>query len=166
MGNGSDILIGVDPIIGAHSSFIIPEGLRSYLEDLDICTLSQARNILPDSQSYWYTADELGIDGVWKEAWDSYTAGLDFCGIHLTTQADTLVWDYNKIEGSISTKHAYDCIVKSYSPPLGHRTNTLLWNNALPRKIGCFIWLVFRNKILTWDNLQKRGWSGPGICVL
>ena len=96
VGNGSDILIGVDPIIGAHSTFTLPEELRSYLEDLDICTLSQARNILPDSQSYWYTADELGIDGVWKEVWDSYIAGLALGGIHLTTQADTLVWDYNK----------------------------------------------------------------------
>ena len=22
------------------------------------------------------------------------------------------------------------------------------------------------NRILTWDNLQKRGWHGPGICIL
>ena len=49
VGNGSDILIGVDSIISAHSSFILPEELRSYLEDLDIRTLSQAGNILPDS---------------------------------------------------------------------------------------------------------------------
>ena len=49
VGNGSDILIGVDSIISAHSSFILPEELRSYPEDLDICTLSQAHNILPDS---------------------------------------------------------------------------------------------------------------------
>ena len=113
VGNGSDILIDVDLIISAHSSFILPEELRSYPEDLDICTLSQAHNILPDSQSYWYTADELGIDGVQKEAWDSYTVGLAMGGIHVTTEVDSLVWDYNKIEGSISAKHAYDCIVKS-----------------------------------------------------
>ena len=28
------------------------------------------------------------------------------------------------------------------------------------------MWLVLRNKILTWDNLQKRGRSSPGICAL
>lgn len=27
-----------------------------------------------------------------------------------------------------------------------------------------FAWLVFHNKNLTWDNLIKRGWIGPGIC--
>ena len=63
VGNGNDIWIGVDPIIGAPSSSTLPEELRSFLEDLDIYTLSQAHNILPDSQNYWYTADELGIVG-------------------------------------------------------------------------------------------------------
>ena len=33
-------------------------------------------------------------------------------------------------------------------------------------KIWCFIWLALVNKILTWDNLQKRGSIGPGICAL
>ena len=63
MGNGKGILISVDPIIGAPSSFIFVEELRSFLKDLDICTLSQAHNILPDSQEYLYIADELGIVG-------------------------------------------------------------------------------------------------------
>ena len=41
-----------------------------------------------------------------------------------------------------------------------------LWSVTLPRKIGCFLWLVLRNKVLTWDNLQKRGKYGPGICSM
>ena len=40
VGNGKDILIGVDPIIGAPSSYILLEELRLFLEDLDIGTLS------------------------------------------------------------------------------------------------------------------------------
>ena len=92
--------------------------------------------------------------------------GLDLCGIRLTTQSDTLLWDFNIQDGSISIELVYDCIVKSFSPSFGNRLHTLLWSSALPSKIGCFIWLVLRNKILTWDNLQKRGRSGPGICAL
>ena len=49
VGNGNDIWIEVDPIIGDPSSSTLPKELRSFLEDLDICTLSQAHNILPDS---------------------------------------------------------------------------------------------------------------------
>ena len=28
------------------------------------------------------------------------------------------------------------------------------------------MWLTLNNKILTWDNLQKRGWKGPNRCAL
>ena len=50
VGNGVDIWIGIDPVIGVSSTHLLPEELRSYLEDLDIKTLSQAHNTLPDSQ--------------------------------------------------------------------------------------------------------------------
>ena len=108
----------------------------------------------------------MGIGVDWKVAWEAYTAGLAQGGIHLTSQADSLVWDFNKKYSSISAKQAYECIVNSYSPLVGNHSDSFLWNSALPHKIGYFTWLVFRNKILTWDNLQKRGQSGPGICVL
>jgi hypothetical protein len=41
-----------------------------------------------------------------------------------------------------------------------------LWKWDCPLKIKLFAWLVVENKILTWKNLQKRGWVGPGICHL
>ena len=166
VGNGIDIWIGVDLIVGNSSPYSLPAELRSFLEDLDIRTLSQAHNILPNSQHYWYTAEDLGIAGDWKDAWDAYTARLAQGGIHLTTQANSLAWDFNKKDGSLTAKLAYDRIVKHYSPQAGNCMDSFIWNRALPRKIGCFTWLVFRNKIPTWDNLQKRGWTGPGICVL
>ena len=29
-----------------------------------------------------------------------------------------------------------------------------------------FLWLVWKDKNLTWRNLQKKGWQGPGMCFL
>ena len=29
-----------------------------------------------------------------------------------------------------------------------------------------FIWLLLEERILTWDNLTKRGLQGPSLCVL
>ena len=110
--------------------------------------------------------EELCIDGAWKDAWDAYTRGLELWGICLSSQSDTLLWEFNKHDGSISAKLVYECIVNSVLPPSGSRLHTFLWSGMMSKKIGCFIWLVFRNKILTWDNLQKRGWYGPGICAL
>ena len=107
-------------MIGISSSFLLLEGLRSYLEDLDIKTLAQAHNTLPDSQQYWYSAEDLYLDGEWNEAWNTYTRNIVLNGIHLMTKFDSLVWEFNKKEGTISADKAYDCIVKSYSPAMGN----------------------------------------------
>ena len=71
-----------------------------------------------------------------------------------------------KKKGTISARDAYDCIVHSCSPPVANHVDSFLWTKALPVKISCFNWLVLRNKILTWKNLQKRGKFGPGMCAL
>ena len=82
--------MGIDPIIGAQSPYYLPLGLKDYLEDLDITTLSQARNILPGSHPYWYTAEDLCIAGEWKTAWDCYTRGLELGRIKLSPLFDAL----------------------------------------------------------------------------
>ena len=33
-------------------------------------------------------------------------------------------------------------------------------------EIVCFIWLLIKGKILTWEQLQHRGFYGPSRCVL
>jgi hypothetical protein len=35
-----------------------------------------------------------------------------------------------------------------------------------PLKTRIFLWITLSNKILTWDDSQKRNWNGPGRCVL
>ena len=41
-----------------------------------------------------------------------------------------------------------------------------VWNpNCIP-KVNCFIWLLMHNKLLTADNLTKRGIEGPSRCAL
>ncbi|OAY75681.1 putative ribonuclease H protein [Ananas comosus] len=41
-----------------------------------------------------------------------------------------------------------------------------LWNLKIPLRVKIFLWLADRNKLLTADNLRKRGWHGPTICNL
>jgi hypothetical protein len=41
-----------------------------------------------------------------------------------------------------------------------------LWEWKLPLKVKVFIWLLLEERILTWDNLTKRGFQGRSICVL
>lgn len=41
-----------------------------------------------------------------------------------------------------------------------------MWKIKIPLRIKIFMWLAARNKVLTAEILQKRGWNGPSICVL
>ena len=91
---------------------------------------------------------------------------MEISGIRLNNQSDSLIWAFNKSDGSVSAKLVYDSIVLTSSPPAGSKLLAFIWNSNLPRKICCFIWLALMNKLLTWDNLQKRGWTGLGICAL
>jgi hypothetical protein len=43
---------------------------------------------------------------------------------------------------------------------------TELWHWQLPLKVKLFTWLMLEQKILTWENLLKRGFVGPSKCVL
>ncbi|KAJ4809797.1 Ribonuclease H-like superfamily protein [Rhynchospora pubera] len=40
-----------------------------------------------------------------------------------------------------------------------------IWLAKVPLKIKLFCWLVLQNRILTQDNLEKRGWHGPNKCL-
>ena len=48
----------------------------------------------------------------------------------------------------------------------GHRSlfNRSIWKNAAPLKVKVFAWLTCHDKILSRDNLQKRGWTGSVSC--
>lgn len=50
--------------------------------------------------------------------------------------------------------------------PTSNWWHNLIWRWNLPTKLRCFIWLCLKDKILTWPNLLKRGFTGPNICIL
>ncbi|CAN1766060.1 hypothetical protein LINPERHAP1_LOCUS9816 [Linum perenne] len=41
-----------------------------------------------------------------------------------------------------------------------------VWVAFVPTKITSFVWQVFYKSISTFENLQKRGFIGPSVCVL
>eukprot|EP00253_Pinus_taeda_P011770 PITA_11770 len=44
--------------------------------------------------------------------------------------------------------------------------STKVWDSLFWPKIKTFLWLLMREKTLTWDNLRKKGFSGPSICPM
>ena len=80
-----------------------------------------------------------------------------------TEGEDILRWGYGT-QGTFSTSEAYQlqtCIDPSPASEIWQK----LWNLKLWPKVTLFLWLVLHSSILTWDNLLKRGFTGPSICI-
>ena len=167
-GNGENIKVGVDPISGMGSCYVLPLDLRIYLEDYGITTLAQARNCTKEASNYWLTAVDLDLSGNWHSLWDDYVSGLEQGRIRLKPSPDHFLWNFRNYTGSITAAMVYDCLVEHLKESDMDTSDVLqvLWKYNIPEKIRCFTWLLIKNKVLTWDQLIKRGFQGPSCCQL
>ena len=166
VGCGSEIIIGVDPVAGMHSSFTLPAEMREYLADYGISTLDQARNHTSIADGYWFTAEELDLCAEWKSLCNSYINGLEFNRIRLKDSPDSLIWSHSNFVGQISAAKGYECIFVDFVAGVHSPVIDSLWKVNIPLKLVCFCWLLVNGKILTWDHLQRRKIVGPSWCSL
>eukprot|EP00253_Pinus_taeda_P007997 PITA_07997 len=75
---------------------------------------------------------------------------------------DILRWGYEE-KGTFSTKEAYNIITKDRI--IKDKLWDQIWGSSTWPKVSTFLWLLSHNRILTWDNLRKRSFSGPSICL-
>jgi hypothetical protein len=167
-GNGWDIRIGVDPLIGAQSFYKLSMNLISTLHTKGIKLLAQVASPVNGvlNISSWKSAEMLGLAGEQKEEWENYVKGLNWSGFELNDETDTLVWSWDTKGGQVNAKQAYEVQCLDDHELISKEWFLDLWNWQLPLRIQLFCWLMFENRILTWDNLSKRGLIGPSRCVL
>ena len=65
-------------------------------------------------------------------------------------------WDHKKV---FSVRSAY---FRLNDDGLRCPFAKVIWDVKTPLKIKVFLWLVIKCAILTWDNLIKKDWQGPG----
>eukprot|EP00253_Pinus_taeda_P011910 PITA_11910 len=102
---------------------------------------------------------ELSLDQ--KEA---YKKEFESRKIKARNGRDILLWE-NSMKGSFTTKEAYFLT----STQSGNEENPdwrIVWERNWWPKVSIFIWLASKNKILTWDRIQKEGFIGPSRCCL
>ena len=114
----------------------------------------------------WLSSKQLGLSGVLAIEWDSYTSSLYGVGIVLSSDRDLLVWAVNKQTGVVKDNLAYLEMLKSHCEIVSIGWNSVLWKVRVQCKIKYFCWLSLNHNILTWDTLQRRGYNGPGCCIL
>jgi hypothetical protein len=69
-------------------------------------------------------------------------------------------------EAQYSIRKGFKFLPEERSTFLRSKIWNLVWHPDRIPKINSFIWLVAHNKILTAENLRKRGMHGASRCVL
>lgn len=147
---------------------MLPHDLISELRSRKLMVLSQF--CIPGGavpSECWRSAVDLNLPPRWHMDWGHYVSLLAFSGIRLNDSADKLVWDSPVSKGFMSVRSAYNTMAYfGLNPPSMSWWHHRLWRWNLPVKNKCFLWLCLQNKILTWANIQRRGFHGPGISTL
>ncbi len=75
---------------------------------------------------------------------------------------DVINWRWSS-SGGFTVSSAYLFLVFD---GVEDRSTRHLWPLKIPLSIKIFVWLAARNRLLTADQLSRRGWAGPSVCTL
>lgn len=106
----------------------------------------------------------LDFQGNLAIEWNTFINNLNEGRIKLTDLEDSLVCSWDNVNGMVSVKIAYEVVYVHLTYPDHKWWFSLLWCWCLPPKLKVFGWLVLQNRLLTGDNLIKRGFFGPFVC--
>lgn len=76
---------------------------------------------------------------------------------------DRIHWGYQS-SGQFNVKEATKLASDTTHQPTQKKWNKL-WGMRQWPKITLFLWFLMHGRILTWENLRKRGMIGPSKCV-
>jgi len=82
-------------------------------------------------------------------------------GIHLKNSEDLLHWSGGDRSGKLTAQNLYASIANLNRPTNITGCKNHIWSWRILQKIKFFIWMLFENKLNTWDTLLRKGWSGP-----
>lgn len=108
----------------------------------------------------WMNSDHIIRQGT-QFIQDNLEIELSNRKICYSDKKDIIRWGY-EARGTFTTKEAYNLIIRNQivKDPLWNK----VWTPIIWPKVSTFLWLLCQNKILTWDNLQKRSFHGPSMC--
>ena len=75
---------------------------------------------------------------------------------------DRMVWNETK-DGIFSVKSCFNSLDHSSAVPFPWR---IIWSTFVPTKVGFFAWEASWGKVLTQDQLKRRGWNLANRCPL
>lgn len=152
--------------MGIGSYISISDGIIYSLNQKGIFYLQQTIKAWEGDIPIWKNSVDLGLDCRWGASWDSYINLLRSQGICRIQEGDRLRWEGSRSEGGLRVKDIYSTLINQKPELEQDCWFGVFWKVDVPIKMIIFLWLVRYDKNLTWRNLQRRGWQGPGLCLL
>ncbi|RVX19759.1 Transposon TX1 uncharacterized 149 kDa protein [Vitis vinifera] len=121
-------------------------------------------------EEFW---DTSGVEGVWSprfsrpfndwEVEEVERLLLTIRGAGLNPlMEDRMMWNVTS-NGIFSVKSLYNDLSSRRAGPFPHG---LIWSPSVPSKVSFFTWEASWGKVLTMDQLKKRGWALANRCFL
>lgn len=145
---------------------LFPGCLISYFQSKGIFTWDRLIKSWASSSPIWMDEEDLSLSPSMRPVWSSAIQNFSSKDVHRFGNKDELVWALSKLSQPIRVKDIYNamtaCLPAGSDPIYPHS----LWKVTCPLKMILFSWLVFSNKNLSWEVLQKKGWNGPSKCSM
>eukprot|EP00253_Pinus_taeda_P034692 PITA_34692 len=142
-----------------------PHELVAYLNFRGFFTWGCLIRSWNNSTPVWVEASDLSLPPHLLSIWNTFHAALSGRPIIRTECKDALVWKLPRGPLPVRVKDIYYALhLESV-----HSTCWIFpqsyWKVACPTKMILLSWLIFWNRNLTWEVLQRKGWHGPGRCA-
>jgi ribonuclease HI/exonuclease III len=165
-GNGSKINIWEDSILGGQplSELREIENIKEWLLHRNCSTLWDISTWKNDEKRSWEGWD---LGNYPEELNDEASILLDLLQGNSPLSAgerDKRGWGTNS--GVYTAAAGYKIVTSAPWVPPNPGPWKALWNFPSIPKVDLFAWTLLHNSILTFDNLQRRGWEGPSRCPL
>jgi len=154
-GNGMEIRIGSDKVLGLGDRSLLSCDLRSHLRLNNFTQLAHilkqpGGRALPDN---WLDSGDLNLSDPSAAEWNLHISALKEAGITLSSRPDSLRWAGGDSTGNLTVRNLYDALLKQKYLAVDRSWFSLIWRWDIPLKIKLFIWLAGKEKSLTWDML-------------
>ncbi|CAL1386558.1 unnamed protein product [Linum trigynum] len=83
----------------------------------------------------------------------------------ITTGPAKLIWN-SCSNGGFSVKSMYDTLNNARFHGIIDFPCKVIWQPFVPMKVNAFLWLLRHGRVLTHENLKRRGWSLASMCLL
>lgn len=152
VGSGLRVLLGLVPFIGVGSGYRLSDGLLVHLHCQGLYSLAQffkvgSSNIL--GPQAWPSAQDIGLPASFAGEWNSFIQVINLSGLTLSDEPDSLAWTWNKEDGVVTVKEAYNALTYLLVDEDYRWWYSLISKIKAASKIILFMWLCLENKALT-----------------